>query len=65
VLIATHYPRLSPLIRVRTRTILRVIRNLLIALGMTIATAWVGLFGARAVNPDSGAHSEVLRRVRH
>jgi hypothetical protein len=42
-----------------------VIRNVLIALGVSITTASVGLFGAWAFNPDSGAvtHSEVLWRI--
>jgi hypothetical protein len=42
-----------------------VIKKLLIAIGISISTAWVGLFGAWAFNPDGGAvaNSEVLWRV--
>jgi hypothetical protein len=42
-----------------------VIRQLLVALGVSVTTAWVGLFGAWAFNPDSGAvaHSEALWRI--
>jgi hypothetical protein len=42
-----------------------VIKKLLIVLGVSISTAWVGLFGAWAFNPDGGAvaHSEVWWRI--
>jgi hypothetical protein len=42
-----------------------VIRHLFAALGVSITTASVGLFGAWAFNPDSGTvtHSEVLWRI--
>ena len=43
----------------------RVIKKLLMLLGVSISTAWVGMFGAWAFNPDSGAvtHNEVLWRI--
>jgi hypothetical protein len=43
----------------------RVVKKLLIALGVSISTGWVGLLGASAFNPASGsvAHSEIIWRV--
>jgi hypothetical protein len=40
-------------------------RKVLIAIGVTAGVAWIGLLGAWAFNPDSGAvaHSELLWRI--
>ena len=41
------------------------IKKILIAIGVSVSTAWVGLLGAWAFNPDSGAvaHNEALWRI--